>query len=164
MEDKEKLKKIIEMISAANSGKQLEQRYKGDRKFFKRKVYEMTFDSFYRDIYKVSEFKENIPKLTEAEYFFVIDVLNWVKNHNLGYEAGGRSGDIDSIVKKLRNRNISEEKGKYSKLLKVLRGMKQGKQYEYKDLSGWSPVTLSMNIYPLNELVKEGKVREKKGN
>lgn len=157
---KEDYNKIIKIIGAANRGKQIHQRYKGDRKFFKRKASHMTFDSFYRDIYKITEFKEKVPKLTETEYFFLLDALRWIKEHNFAMDIGHSDVNIDDLMKKLGNRNISEETGKYTDLLKVIRGMRDGKKYEYKDFNGWNEITLNMNIEPLNDIIKEGKIRE----
>jgi len=157
---KEDYSKIIKILGAANRGKQIYQRYKGDRKFFKRKASHMTFDSFYRDIYKITEFKEKVPKLTEDEYFFLLDVLRWIKKHNFVMDIRDSNVDIDDLIKKLGNRNISEETGKYTELLKVIRNMRDGKKYEYEDYSSWHEVTLDMNIDPLNDIIKEGKIRE----
>lgn len=159
---REDYNKIIKILGAANRGKQLHQRYKGDRKFFKRKASYMTFDSFYRDFYKITEFKEKVPKLTEDEYFFLLDTLRWVKEHNFVMDIRNSDIDVDGLIKKLGNRNISEETGKYTELLKVIRGMRDGKKYEYKDFNGWNEITLNMNIDPLNDIIKEGKIREVK--
>ena len=40
--------------------------------------------------------------------------------------------------------------------------MRDGKKYEYKDFNGWNEITLNMNIDPLNDIIKEGKIREVK--
>ncbi len=152
--------KIIKALTAANEGKQLKHRWPGDRKYFDRKAGDLRFKDLYKDSIKISDFKEVVPKLSVDEYDYIYDALSWLNKHDLGYTATGGYLDIDALLKKIKATNINVEKGMYTGLIKIIRGMKKGKQYEYLRFNTWEKVTLDMNIYPLMEIIKHGEIRE----
>jgi hypothetical protein len=152
--------KIIKALTAANEGKQLKHRWPGDRKYFDRKAWDLRFKDFYKDSIKISDFKEVVPKLSADEYDYIYDALSWLNTHDLGYAATERHIDIKPLLEKIKAVNINTEKGKYTGLIKLIRGMKKGKQYEYLRFNTWEKVTLDMNIYPLMEIIKSGEIRE----
>jgi hypothetical protein len=161
----ENLEKIIQFLEAANSGKQIKYKWNNETDWFNAKVTDFQFEDFLGTRgrkCKAVEFKEKVPKLTDSDYYLITKALNWLLDHNLISTATNDYGkQTRDILDKMRDRNIQDEKGKYTEMIKVLKQMKKGKRFEHHEWNNrWDPISLNWNIYPLNEAIKNGEVRE----